>query len=67
MVKSSTTALLYNEKTFVKISNCTEQSLQMMRIFWCDENGIAQIESVAQEGCNVPDETICTLNTQNEI
>ena len=67
MVKSSTTVLLCNKKAFVKISNCTEQSLQMMRMLWCDENGIAQIELVAQEGCNVPDETACTLNTQNEI
>ena len=39
----------------------------MMRMFWCDENEIAQIELVAQEGCYVPDETVCTLNTQNEI
>ena len=67
MVKSSTTALLCNEKIFVKNSNCTEQFLQMMKMFWCNENGIAQIELVAQEGCNVFDETVCTLNTQNEI
>ena len=67
MEKSSTTVLLCNEKTLVKISNCTERSLQMMRMFWCNENGIAQIKLVAQEGCNIPDETVCTLNTQNKI
>ena len=44
----------------------TEQFLQMM-MFWCDENGIAQIELVAQEGCNISDGTVCTLNIQSGI
>ena len=42
MVKSSTTGSLCNGKTFVK-SLTTEQFLQTMRMFWCNENGIAQI------------------------
>ena len=35
-----------------------EQFLQTMKMFWCNENGIAQIELVAQEGCNISDGTV---------
>ena len=38
----------------------TEQFLQTMRMSWCNENGIAQIELVAQEGCNISDGTVCS-------
>ena len=62
MVKSSTTGSLCNGKTFVKSLIYIEQFLQTMKMFWCNENGIAQIELVAQEGCNISDGTVCTLN-----
>ena len=67
MVKSSTTGLLYNEKTFVKTLTYTGQFLQMMRMFWCYENEIDQIGLVAQEECNVFDETVCALNIKSVI
>ena len=46
---------------------CKFLVMQVMRMFWCNENRIAQIELVAQEGCNVFDETVCTLSTQNKL
>ena len=67
MVKSSTTGLLYNKKTFVKILTYTGQFSQMMRTFWCYENEIDQSELVAQEECNIFDETVCALNIKNGI
>ena len=45
MVKSSTTGLLCNKKTFVKNSIGTERCLQMMKAFW-DNIGEAHAMSV---------------------
>ena len=67
MVKSSTIGLLYNEKTFVKNLTYTGQFSQMMKMIWCYESEIDQIQLVAQEECNVFDEIVYALSIESKI